>query len=219
MNMLSKIISGKEAKKLQIEKFKIPSPKEIENIIEEKKRETQRTEAETGLLKIQVEKELSTRLEKEYQEKLPQQVKQIRQNYLNSLEELTTLKQTIYNQLENRLMDLVFSISRKVIGTEIKTAPHIILSMLKKGFEKIKNATEYEIKINPADYETVIDKKDDIKEILETPGSIKFTKDEHIERGGCRIITEQGEISSEPGKQLDIIRSELSLSGLREAAP
>jgi len=217
--MLSKIISGKEAKKLQIEKFRIPSAKEIENIIEEKNWEAQKTEAEASLLKVQAEKEPRPGLGKDYQENLQQQLKQVQQKYIDSLADLAALKQTIYNQLENRLMDLVFSISHKVIGTEIKTSPHIILSMLKKGFEKIKDAREYEIKINPADYETIIDKKDEIEEILETPGSIKFTKDKNIERGGCRIITDQGEISSEPGKQLDIIRSELSLPGLREAAP
>jgi flagellar assembly protein FliH len=242
MNMLSKIVSGKDLKKLRIEKFKIPSPKEIEVIIQEKQRETQRqeiiesnkenpvraakneanrilieaqeklkeAEAEANLLKIQMEKELRTRLEKEYQEKLQQQVKQTRQNYLNSLEELAALKQIIYKQSENQLMDLVFSVSHKVIGTEIETSPGIILNMLKKGFDKIKDAEEYEIKINPADYETIINKKDEIKKLLKSPGSVKITKDEQIERGGCQIITEQGEISSEPGKQLDIIKSELS---------
>jgi flagellar assembly protein FliH len=234
MNMLSKIVSGEEVKKLQVENFKIPSCKEIEIIIEEKKQEAQRkeiiesnkedpvkaaqkeanrilieeqeklkeAEAEASLLKIQMEKELRTRLEKEYQGKLQQQVKRVRQNYSRSIEELANLKQIIYNQLENQLMDLVFSVSHKAIGSEIKTSPDILLSMLKKGFDKIKDAIEYEIKINPADYETIINKKDEIKEILESPGSVKFTKDEQIECGGCKIITEQGEISSEPGKRI-----------------
>jgi flagellar biosynthesis/type III secretory pathway protein FliH len=185
MNMLSKILSGKEVKKLQVEKFRIPSSKEIELIIEKKKRETRRKEIVDGN-------------------------KQAQQNYFNSLEELATLKQSIYNQLENQLMDLVFSVSHKVIGTEIKTSPGIILTMLKRGFDKIKDAIEYEIKMNPADYDTIINKKDEIKAILKTPGSVKFTKDREIELGGCQIITEQGEISSEPGRQLDIIKSELS---------
>jgi flagellar biosynthesis/type III secretory pathway protein FliH len=128
MNMLSKIISGKEVEKLPIEELRIPSPKQIVNIIEEKKREAQKKEI----------------LEKEYQEKLQQQVKQARQNYFNSLEKLATLKQTIYNQLENQLMDLVLSVCREVIGTETKISPDILLSMLKKGFAKIKDDIERE---------------------------------------------------------------------------
>lgn len=218
MNMLSKIIIAKEVKKLSLEKFRIPSSKEIENIIQEKKRGAQRKEIIESNKDdpVKAAQKEANRILIEAQEKL-KEAEQVQQNYFNSLEELATLKQTIYNQLENQLVDLVFSISHKVIGTEIKTSPHLLLSMLKKGFEKIKGAIQYEIKINPADYETIINKKAEIKEILETPGSVKFTKDKNIERGGCQIITEQGEISSEPGKQLDIIRSKLS--DLREAAP
>lgn len=182
----------------------------VNRILSEAREKLKEAEVEASLLKIQVEKELRTRLEKEYQEKLQQQINQVQLNYFNSLEELATLKQIIYNQTENQLMDLVFSVCHQVIGTEIKTSPGIILSMLKKGFDKIKNAIEYEIRINPADYETIINKKDEIKEILKSPGSVKFTKDEQLERGGCQIITEQEEILLEPGKQLDIIKSELS---------
>ena len=44
MNMSSKIISAKEVEKLQLKKFEIPSPEEIQLIIEEKKQEAQRKE-------------------------------------------------------------------------------------------------------------------------------------------------------------------------------
>ncbi|UCH95542.1 MAG: hypothetical protein JSV88_01480 [Candidatus Aminicenantes bacterium] len=194
--MLSKIVSSDKVEKLHVEEFKIPSAREIEPIIKEKKREAQRKKIIGSNTKL----------------KQKQQVKQIQQNYLDSLEELATLKQIIYNQLENRLMDLVFSVSRQVIASEIKTSPGIVLKMLKKGFDKIKtkDAKEYEIKINPADYETIINRKKEIKEIMETSRSVKFTKDKKVERGGCQIITEKGEISSEPGKQLDIIKGKLS---------
>lgn len=192
--MLSKIISSDKVEKLHVEEFKIPSAREIEPIIKEKKRKARRKKIIGSNTKP------------------GQQVKQIQQNYLDSLEELATLKQIIYNQLENRLMDLVFSVSRQVIAGEIKTSPGIVLKMLKKGFDKIKtkDTKEYEIKINPADYETIIKRKKEIKEIMENPGSVKFTKDKKVERGGCQIITEKGEISSEPGKQLDIIKGKLS---------
>jgi len=242
MNMLSKIIHGENAKKLELDEYRVPSILEIGTILEERKRENQRqkviddnkedpvkaarqeanrilieaqeklkeAEAEANLIKIQKEKQLRLQLEKEYQDKLDKQINHLKQNYIQSLEELATLKNVLYNQLENQLMEMVFSVSRKVVDNEIKTAPEIVLRMLKKGFEKVKDTKQCEIKINPADYETIASKKDQIKEILKASGSIKFTKDEKIERGGCKIITEQGEISSEPSKQLDIIMSELS---------
>jgi flagellar assembly protein FliH len=183
---------------------------EAHRILIEAQEKLKEAEAEASLLKIQKEKELRLHLEKEFQQKLEQQMSKLKGNYQNSIEELATLKQVMYHQLENQLMNMVFSISQKVIDSEIKTSPQIILGMLKKGFEKIKDAKEYEIKINPADYDTIVNKKEELKQILKTSGSIKFVKDDKIERGGCRIITEQGEISSEPAKQLEIIKRELS---------
>lgn len=126
MNMLSKIFSGKELEKLQIEKFKIPSPKEIELIFEEKKREVRRNEIiesniedlgkkakkDANRILIEVQEKLKEveasllkiQMENEYQEKFQQQVKQAQLNYFNSLEELATLKQIIYKQLKNQLI-------------------------------------------------------------------------------------------------------------------
>jgi flagellar assembly protein FliH len=240
--MLSKIVSGEEAEKVQYQLFTVPSREEIAMIIEEKMRQAQReriiednkddpvkaakseankilidaqeklkaAEVEANILKSRKEKELRLQLEKEYQAKFEQQLQNVQQNYQKTLGELANLKNTLYKNSERQLTDLVFAVTHKVIGFEIQSTPDIVLKMLKKGFEKIKEAKEYEIKVNPVDYETIEKQKDVVGEILKTTGSVRFSKDENIQRGGCHIITEQGEISSEPGRQLEIIMRELS---------
>jgi flagellar assembly protein FliH len=242
MNMLSKIVRGEDSEKLVLETYHLPSADDLEMLIAEKKRQSQRSriiddnkedpvqaarneankilieaqeklkaaEVEANVLKNRKEKELRMQLEKEFQARLDAEVKKLQQNYIDSLEELGTMKQMLYKKSENQLLQLVFSISRKVIDSEIASSPEVVVTMLKKGFDKIKEAKEVEIKINPVDYATIENKKGEIKEILKSAGAVKFVKDDQIERGGCQIITEHGEISSEPGKQLDIIKRELS---------
>ncbi len=209
-----------EEKKRELQRLKIiddhiddpvkAAKSEAQKILIEAQEKLKAAEAEATLIKIRKEKELRLHLEKESQLKVEQLLRRLKENYHHSLEELAALKQNLCHQLENQLMDLVFSISRKVIDSEIKTSPTLVLGMLKKGFEKINEARECEIKINPDDYDTIINKSEEIKQIIKSSASIKFVKDENIERGGCRIITERGVISSEPGKQLEIIESELS---------
>ncbi len=165
---------------------------------------------EAGALKARQEKEIRTLMEKEFQVKLAAELAQIKKSFLDTMATLAKLKETIYKQNEKELMELVFSITRKVIGDEIKSSPQVIKGMLQKGFEKIKEARQYEIKLHPADYEALSKEKGGLNEIIKTPGTINFTKDESVEQGGCKIVTESGEISSEPGKQLDIIIKELS---------
>jgi flagellar assembly protein FliH len=184
--------------------------REANNILIEAQEKLKEAEVEANVLKNRKEKELRDKLEKEFHGKLDKEIKTLRQNYLNSLDEVSALKESLYKKSENQLMHLVFSIARKVLDNEIRTSPDVVVSMLKKGFEKIKEAREYEIKVNPEDYNIVAGKKGEFGELLKTAGSVRITKDEQIERGGCLIVTEQGEISSEPGKQLDIIAREMT---------
>ncbi|MDQ1355311.1 MAG: flagellar assembly protein FliH [Acidobacteriota bacterium] len=165
---------------------------------------------EAGTLKARQEKEIRTLMEKEFHAKLEAELAQIKKNSQDALAALNILKETIYKDSEKELMELVFSITRKVIGDEIKSSPQVVKTMLQKGFEKIKEARQYEVKLNPADYEALSQGKGGLNEIIKTPGTINFTKDDTVEQGGCKIITESGEISSEPAKQLDIIVKELS---------
>lgn len=191
--MLSRIFKAKEIEKLQIEKFNIPSASEIQPVLEKKKQEMQRknvTDADKDESPMAAEKE-SDRILIEVREKL--KAAEAEDNLLKT-------------RLENQMVELVFSVCHKVIGDEIKTSPEVVLKMLKKGLDKIKAAKEYEIKVNPTDYDFFINWKDEIKQTLKNPGSIKFTKDKKIEEGGCQIITREEEISTEPGKQLDIIK-------------
>lgn len=183
--------------------------REANKILIEAQEKLKEAEVEANVLKNRKEKELRDRLDKEYSSNLDKEVKQISKNYLDSLDELSALKETLYKKSENQLMQLVFSVARKVLDNEIRTSPEVVLSMLKKGFEKIKDAKEYEIKVNPVDYNVLASKKGEFGELLKTAGTVRITKEEQVERGGCQIITEQGEISSEPGKQLDIISQEL----------
>lgn len=183
---------------------------EANKILLEAQEKLKEAEVEASLMKVKKEKQLRSQLEKEFQAKLEQQLSQLQNSYQESLEEIGKLKERLYEKSEQDLMTLVFSVAHKVIDEEIKATPETVLKMLKKGFSKIKEAKQFEIKVNPADYDLMQRKKQEIGDILQGAGNITFTQDEHIQRGGCHIITEHGEISSEPGKQLDIIMRELS---------
>ncbi|MCP4147439.1 MAG: hypothetical protein GY757_06785 [bacterium] len=240
--MLSKIVSSDNVQTLDIQPFVIPSEFEVEQIIDDKKREAKRrkivdsnkddpiqaakkeanlilleadkkikdAELEAETIKIRKEKEIRAQLEQEYMVKMEKELKSLRQNYIESLETLAKLKKILFMQSEKEFMELIFSIARKVVGDEIETSPQVVMQMLEKGFERLKDANEFEIKVHPLDYDVLLKDKEILKDIISTSGTVKFTKDESVERGGCRIVTESGEISSEPGTQLDIIIKELA---------
>jgi flagellar assembly protein FliH len=227
--MLSKVVRANETNKLGLRQYVVPSTEEIDLMQDDRNLEAKRknfldgykqdplaaarkeaAQQEAGALKARQEKEIRTLMEKEFQAKLAAELAQIKKSFLDAMATLAKLKESIYQKNEKELMELVFSITRKVIGDEIKSSPQVVKGMLQKGFEKIKEARQYEIKLHPADYESLSKEKGGLNELIKTSGTINFTRDESVEQGGCKIITESGEISSEPGKQLDIIIKELS---------
>ncbi len=166
-------------------------------------------EIEAKTLKIKAENEIRQTLTDEFDLKLSEAVKKVNQNFIDSLTDLSLLKRTIYNNSEKKLLDLVFEITEKIIGSEIKTNPDIVIGMLKKGFEKVENADKYEIRINPADSVILSENKKDLEEIIKSSSEIKFIKSDKIERGGCIIKTGIGEVIAEPSKQLEAIKKEI----------
>ncbi len=207
-----------EEKKREFEREKIieenkddpvSAAKKTANIIlKEAQEKLKDAEIQAGLILREKEKELREKLEKEYREKLENELNTLKQKYIKSIEELIFVKESVYIKTEKQLMNLIMGIAKKIIGDEIKTRPDVVINMLKKGFEKIKDSDFYEIRINPYDYEYIANNKGKIKEILNRK-NVRFIEDETIEKGGCKIITNSGEISSEPGEQLDVILEEL----------
>lgn len=183
--------------------------KEADLILINAQEKLKAAQMEAVALKTRQEKEIRALLEKEFQAKMDAELANIRKNSLEALTELAKLKEIVYYQNEEELMELAISITRKVIGDELKTSPQLIKGMLQRGFEKIKDGRQFEIKLNPFDYEVLSKEKGGLNELLKISGTIHFTKDENVERGGCKIIADSGVISSEPGKQLDIILKEL----------
>ncbi len=182
---------------------------EANRILADAQDKLRQAEAQTSLLAAQKEKELRARLERELTETIGQNVRQLEKRLADTLAGLVDLRETIYRETQDELLNLTFSVIRKIIGQEVKTAPNIILDMLKKGFEKIKEASRYEVHVSPPDYDILQNNREHMRELLQTAGALKFVKDETVERGGCRIVTDSGEVSSEPGKQLEVIIKEL----------
>ncbi len=207
-----------EEKKREFEREKIiegnkddpvaAAKKTANEILKEAQEKLKEAEVRAGLILREKEKELREKLEKEYREKLERELTALKQKYINSIEELVFVKESVYIKTEKQLMNLIMEISKKIIGEEIKTRPDVVVNMLKKGFEKVKNSDFYEIRVNPDDYEYIAKNKEKIRDILNKK-NVRFIEDDTVEKGGCKIKTNSGEISSEPSEQLEVILEEL----------
>lgn len=183
---------------------------EAHRIMREAQEKLKEAELEAAVLKGRLEKEIRDRLEREYQQKMAEEMEPVRLRLEETLAELTKMGDQIATGMESDMLNLVFSITRKIMGEEVKADPEMVLRMLRKGFEQLKDASRYEIHLHPDDYHWMMTQQGNIQGFPFKSGSFKLVQDGGIEKGGCRIISDSGEVSTEPSRQLEVIIKELS---------
>lgn len=183
---------------------------EAHRIMREAQEKLKEAELEAAVLKGRIEKEVRERMNREYQQRQAEEMEPIRKRFQETLAELASTREQMTNSMESDLLNLVFSITRKIMGDEVKTEPDMVLRMLRKGFEQLKDASRYEIHVHPDDYQWMMSHQNGINGIPVSGSSYKFVQDNTVEKGGCRIISDSGEVSTEPSSQLEVIIKELS---------
>ena len=183
--------------------------KEANRILAEAQDARKAAEVEVEKLKAGAAEEVRREIESECATRLQAATAETQKRFSDSLFELATLKDEIYGRLEKQLLEMTLLVLRKILPAEVRTAPETILIMLRRGFAKIKKSENTEITVNPSDYEILLQHQQELREITGNAAGVKFVKDEAVERGGCRIKTESGEIEAEPGRQLETVWNEL----------
>jgi len=129
---------------------------------------------------------------------------------LRKTEEFYKIISSIEEQIKNYESDfhrLVITsakkISEKIISRELENKT-IIEETLQKSIHKIIGANEIIIRINPDDYE-LIDGNNSMQKINPGVSHIKFEIENNIEKGGCLVETEIGNLDARINSQISEI--------------
>jgi flagellar assembly protein FliH len=108
---------------------------------------------------------------------------------------------------EEIVVQLSLDISEKIIRREVEKKT-IITQILKESLTKVIGANEVFVRLNPEDYQQI---NNDSSEIFRegTYAKMKFEPDERIEKGGCFVESEIGNVDSRITTQIGEIRKQL----------
>ncbi len=237
--MLSEVLKTEKTDGQMLQTFTIPSVSELANIIEERKDAIQRSEIidaggndpvasakaeanriileaqqhykekelEANVLKSRQEQAIRTQLESEFSARVDSAAAEYINQLGSSVQELMTAKNSVINETREKLMELVFVIAGKVIGETFDREPDRIISMIEKGFQKISGALNVKVSLNPEDGSKIDAEK--LKQVFADCTSVNIEMDGTVERGGARIESELGDVSTEPGHLMEVIKEEL----------
>lgn len=123
------------------------------------------------------------------------------------LEEITRQREELFRTYEKEMVQLVLSVSRKVIHHEVMLQDEIISEVLQEAFQQVVDSRKVVVHVNPIDYQTLVTHPDRFPMVQRNRDGVQFVENQGIERGGCLLETSFGEIEATLEGRLNEIAS------------
>jgi len=128
----------------------------------------------------------------------------------NTLKELDRLKREILEDNEEKILNLVFSVTEKVIHQEVTTNRDFVYSVLKSAIKRVIDKEGIKVRLNPEDYRCILEINPSIIDSFDDIRNMSIVEDNGIGRGGVVIETSSGEVDARLDQQLFEVRKAIS---------
>jgi flagellar assembly protein FliH len=110
--------------------------------------------------------------------------------------EMSSLKKSALENLEEEIVQLSLAVAEKVIHIEVTTNREVIRGVLKEAIKNIGDRENMKIRVHPQDFHFMLEIKNDFLQGFDGIRNVIFAEDESIERGGAIIETACGEVDA-----------------------
>ena len=132
---------------------------------------------------------------------IQQELEQVRNNVQAIVHSIPARIDEAIAQTEPQLLALTLALAKKIIHAETRQNPEVISNVLQAALEKVKNQTVIAIRMHPEDIELVSPQFDD--------GRVELIPDKSVERGGCIVETDLGELDATIETQWAAVEQEM----------
>ena len=116
--------------------------------------------------------------------------------YADAIEEIGRLKPALYQQAEREVVKLAVEVAKKIVHREVQVDQEIVQTLVKVALSHVAVKTAVTVHLHPTDYNFVLDQRAASNRGGENDREIVLLADKSIERGGCLIETECGDIDA-----------------------
>ena len=115
----------------------------------------------------------------------------------------------IIDESETQVINLVIMIAKKVVKVISENQKNVVVNNVIQALRKLKSRGEVLIKVNLADVELTSEHIKDFMRMVENIRSVTVVEDSTVDRGGCIIETDFGEIDARISSQLHEIEEKI----------
>jgi flagellar assembly protein FliH len=114
--------------------------------------------------------------------------------YADSILELGRARSSLYAQVEREVVKLAVEVAKKIVHREIQVDKDIIQTLVRVALSHVAEKSAVTVHLSPQDYNYLLEQR---AELSQSEGrDISLLADKSIERGGCLIQTECGDIDA-----------------------
>ncbi|MEA1910684.1 MAG: flagellar assembly protein FliH [Spirochaetota bacterium] len=131
-------------------------------------------------------------------------------NQLHAIIDKTIEKRNdIIDESETQIINLVIMIAKKVVKVISENQKNVVVNNVIQALRKLKSRGEVLVKVNIADVELTSDHIKDFMRMVENIRSVTVVEDSTVDKGGCIIETDFGEIDARISSQLHEIEEKI----------
>jgi flagellar assembly protein FliH len=124
--------------------------------------------------------------------------------------EMSALKRSILENLEEEIVQLSLAMAEKVIHLEAATNREVIRGVLKEAIKNIGDRENMKIRVHPQDFHFMLEIKNDFLQGFDGIRNVIFAEDESIQRGGAVIETVCGEVDARLDQQYNEMKAAMT---------
>jgi flagellar assembly protein FliH len=115
----------------------------------------------------------------------------------------------IIEQSETQLINLVLTIAKKVVKVISENQKNVVVNNVIQALRKLKSRGEVLVKVNLEDVDMTSEHVKDFMRMVENVKSVTVVEDTTVDKGGCIIETDFGEIDARISSQLQEIEEKI----------
>ena len=132
------------------------------------------------------------------------------ENFRNVVGAFLGAEDRVFNEIAPNILGIAMEIAQKIIKTEIKTDPQIVLNTIMDVLKTLsKNEPKIILRVNPLQVQYIKDTLPEQIRLLGMDTKLSILSDESITEGGCIVQTNNGLVDASIEAQLDIVQNAL----------
>jgi len=149
--------------------------------------------------------EMRQSLEEEYSLRVAEEREKVRSFIKNIESQIGELE----NRFEGVAINLALALAEKIIRREVASEPEAVLRQIREAVRRVLGVERIKLRVNPGDEEIVRDRRAAVIAQSDSIREVVIEADEGVERGGCILESDSGNVDAQLSTQLKNIEAVL----------